>query len=43
MILGDSHQFLPILDDSQISLELILIYSQISLNPDPCQFSMILK
>ena len=39
MILGD---FLPILDDSQISLELIVIDSKISLNPDSQWFLLIL-
>ena len=41
LILTDS-RFSPILDDSWISLELILIDSQIRLNPDSHQFSMIL-
>ena len=43
MILADSWWFSPIHDDSQISLELILVDSQISLNPDSHWFSLILN
>ena len=42
MILGDSCQFLMSLYDSQISLELILIDTQISLYADSHWFSPIL-